>query len=73
MRMAIPEKRTLGAGAVWCGLLAVPCSGYGIVPRPKLQLCRALQGLERVARGDETMLSHEYRSLMGLWPHRFVD
>ena len=67
MRMAIAEKRTLGAAGVWCGLLAVPCLGHGIIPRDKV--VRACVGLQRLAAKDESMQFHELRSLNGLLQH----
>mgnify|MGYP003920014363 FL=1 len=66
-RMAIPEKRTLGAGLLWCGVHLLPCLGMAYVPRGKV--VRACTALERVARADSTLEWGEYRSLVGLLEH----
>ena len=66
-RMAIPAKRTLGAGLVWCGVSIVPCLGMVWVPRAKT--VRACAELTKVARADGSMQWGDYRSLVGLLEH----
>jgi hypothetical protein len=66
-RMAIPEKRTLGAGLLWCGVNTIPCLGFAYVPRVKV--VRACAELRRVSARDPALEWADYRSLIGLLEH----
>ena len=49
-RMAIPEKRLIGAGGVWCGVAAIPC--IGVAHTERVKTVRAGATLARVADRD---------------------
>ena len=66
-RMAIPEKRTLGAGLLWCGVNTIPCLGFAYVPRAKV--VRACAELRRIGTRDPALEWADYRSLVGLLEH----
>ena len=66
-RMAIPEKRTLGAGLLWCGVNTIPCLGFAYVPRTKV--VRACAELRRIETQDPALEWADYRSLIGLLEH----
>ena len=66
-RMAIPEKRTIGVGAPWCGVQLIPELGFAYFSRKKCT--RACEGLSRVLVRDKTLELGEYRSLVGLLEH----
>ena len=66
-RMAIPEKRTLGAGLLWCGVNTIPCLGFAYVPRTKV--VRACAELRRIGTRDPALEWADYRSLVGLLEH----
>ena len=66
-RMAIPEKRTLGAGLLWCGVNTIPCLGFAYVPRAKV--VRACAELRRIGARDPALEWADYRSLVGLLEH----
>lgn len=65
LTMAGPEKRQLGAGAEWIGVLLLV--GIGIVVVPRYKLLRASQALEAALRSDLTF--DDYRALVGLLEH----
>ena len=62
-RMAIPQKRQIGAASLWCGITHVPVLGMHIIPKPKL--ARACADLRRVI-ARTNMDFGDYRSLCGL-------
>lgn len=66
-RMAIPEKRTLVAGLLWCGVMILPCLAMAYVTRVKV--VRACNALERVANRDSSLAWADYRSDVGLLEH----
>jgi hypothetical protein len=65
LRMAPPEKRTIGTWAPWLGVLI--CAGLGLVIVPKEKLLRTTERL-RSTLSSRTEFS-EYRSLMGMLEH----
>ena len=66
-RMAIPEKRLVGAGGVWCGVAVLPC--IGVAHTERVKTVRACTTLVRIADRDPTLPWGDYRSLTGLLEH----
>jgi hypothetical protein len=65
LRMAPPEKRTIGTWVPWLGVLI--CAGLGLVIVPKEKLLRTTERLRSVL-SSQTEFS-EYRSLTGMLEH----
>lgn len=65
LKMAIPEKRSLGPWALWLGVLIF--STLGIVAVPPQKLLRATRSLSDAIAGRLDF--GEYRSLVGLLEH----
>ena len=65
--MAIPEKRLVGAGGVWCGVAVIPC--IGVAHTERVKTVRACTTLARVVDQDATLPWGDYRSLTGLLEH----
>ena len=65
LQMAGPEKRQLGAGVEWVGILILV--GIGLVVVPKNKLTRAREAIVRCIRGELTFA--DYRKMVGLLEH----
>ena len=65
LRMAIPEKRSLGTWCKWIGVMLIPALGLVVVTRDKI--LRASAAISAALDGQ--MEFHAYRSLCGLLEH----
>ena len=65
LRMAIPEKRSLGTWCKWIGVLLIPILGLVVVTRDKILRASAAIGEALSGR----MEFHVYRALCGLLEH----
>ena len=65
LRMAIPEKRSLGTWCKWIGVLLIPVLGLVVVTRDKILRASAAIGEALGGR----MEFHVYRALCGLLEH----
>jgi len=65
LRMAIPEKRSLGTWCKWIGVLLIPILGLVVVTRDKILRASAAIGEALGGR----MEFHVYRALCGLLEH----